>query len=227
MLFNSYIFILAFLPLVLAGYYFLGSIRKGVFTTGFLLFASLCFAGYQSIYSLMVLLGSIVLNFCVIRRMEYVSGNKKSRLLFLGIALNLTLLFLFKYADFFLENVNMLLSVDIPLTGLAMPLGISFYTFSQIACLVDSYKGDGLGENLNEADRKKCSLTEYGAFVFFFPKLIQGPIVSHKDVILGFRDQAAKKVDYGNLCRGIYAFSLGLDKKVLIADTLAKVVNIG
>ena len=227
MLFNSYIFILAFLPLVLAGYYVLGSIRKGVFTTGFLLIASLCFVGYQSVYSLMVLLGSIVLNFCVIRRMEYASGNKKSRMLIFGITLNLALLFLFKYVDFFLENVNILLSADIPLTGLAMPLGISFYTFSQIACLVDSYKRDGLGENLNEAGGKKCSLTEYGAFIFFFPKLIQGPIVSYKDVILGFRDQAAKKLDYGNLCRGIYAFALGLAKKVLIADTLAKMVNIG
>lgn len=227
MLFNSYIFILVFLPLVLAGYYLLGSIRKGVFTTGFLLLASLCFVGYQSIHSLMVLLGSIVLNFCVIRRMDYASGNKKSRVLFLGVALNLALLFLFKYVDFFLKNVNMLLSVDITLTGLTMPLGISFYTFSQIACLVDCYKGIGFGESSNKTEQKKCSLTEYGAFVTFFPKLMQGPIASHRDVVPGFRDQATKKADYGNLCKGIYAFALGLAKKVLIADTLAKMVNIG
>ena len=227
MLFNSYIFIFAFLPLVLAGYYTLGSVRKGTFTTGFLFLVSLCFVGYQSVYSLIVLLGSIVLNFCVIRRMEYALGNKKKGLLVLGITLNLTLLFLFKYADFFLDNVNMFLPVDIPLTGLTMPLGISFYTFSQIACLVDCYKGIGFGGNSNKVEQKNCSFTEYGAFVAFFPKLIQGPIASHKDLVPGFQDQAAKKVDYGNLCRGIYAFALGLAKKVLIADTLAKMVNIG
>lgn len=227
MLFNSYIFILAFLPLVLVGYYTLGGVRKGTFAAGFLLFVSLCFVGYQSIYSLMVLLGSIVLNFCVIRRLGYSLEYKKKRILVLGIALNIFLLFLFKYLDFFLENVNMLLPVDIPLTGLTMPLGISFYTFSQIACLVDCYQGIGFGESSNKAEQKNCSLTEYGAFVAFFPKLIQGPIASHKDVVPGFRDQAAKKVDYGNLCKGIYAFALGLAKKVLIADTLAKMVNIG
>ncbi len=221
MLFNSYIFILLFLPLVLAGYYMLGSVRKGSLTTGFLLFASLCFMGYQSIYSLIVLLGSMMLNYLVIRRMEYVLDSKRKRTFILGIMLNLILLFLFKYLDFFLENVNGLFQVAIPLTGLAMPLGISFYTFSQIACLTDCYKGTKSEEKVN------YSLTEYGAFVFFFPKLIQGPIASHRDVISEFRNQAAKKADYGNLCKGIYAFALGLAKKVLIADNLAKTVNIG
>lgn len=222
MLFNSYIFILLFLPLALAGYYALGSIRKGAFTTGFLFLVSLCFAGYQSIYSLMVLLGSILLNFLVIKRLERALDTSKKRIFVLGIVLNLSLLFVFKYMDFFIQNINAVFHTDIPPVGLAMPLGISFYTFSQIACLADCYKEARMGES-----PRNYSLAEYGAFVSFFPKLIQGPIASHKDVVLGFRDRAIKKVDYQNLCRGIYAFALGLAKKVLIADTLAKTVDIG
>lgn len=221
MLFNSYIFILLFLPLVLVGYYVLGSVRRGSLTTGFLFLASLCFVGYQSIYSLVVLLGSMLLNFLVIKRMECAIGNKKKRIFIFGIVFHLAFLFLFKYLDFFLENVNVLFQAEIPLTGLAMPLGISFYTFSQIACLTDCYKG------VWKKREVAYSLTEYGAFVSLFPKLIQGPIASYQDVASEFRNQAAKKVNYGNLCRGIYAFALGLAKKVLIADTLAKTVTIG
>lgn len=183
MLFNSYVFILLFLPLVLVGYYALGRVRQGALTTGFLFLVSLCFVGYQSIYSMMVLLGSIVLNFFVLKGVERTLDNKKKRIFVCGIILNLALLFLFKYLDFFIGNVNALLSVDIPLMGTVMPLGISFYTFSQIACLVDCYK----------EKRNTYSLGEYGAFVSFFPKLIQGPIASHKDVIPGFRDQRTKK----------------------------------
>lgn len=219
MLFNSYIFILLFLPVTLVVYFALGNLKKGSATTCFLLLASLCFVGYQSIYSLLVLLGSIILNFAVIRRIERAWDSKRKRIFVFGIIVNLALLFVFKYMDFFLENINALLAVDIPLTGLAMPLGISFYTFSQISCLVDCYKG--------ESGQGAYSFAEYGTFVSFFPKLIQGPIASHRDVIPGLRDQSAKNVNYENLCKGIYAFALGLAKKVLIADTLAKMVNIG
>jgi len=102
--------------------------------------------------------------------------------------------------------------VDIPLTGLVMPIGISFYTFSQIACLADCYKGIRFGGSLDDGRTKPCSFVEYGAFVSFFPKLIQGPIASHREVVPGFRSRIVKKIDYGNLCRGIYAFALGLAK---------------
>ena len=229
MLFNSYIFILFFLPLVVIGYYFLGGLRKGSFVTGFLFCASLCFVGYQGIYHLAVLCGSILLNFLLIRGREQAGRAKgrKKKIFVFGVSMNLVFLFLFKYLDFFLENLNLLLPVDIPLTGLVMPIGISFYTFSQIACLADCYKGIRFGGSLDDGRTKPCSFVEYGAFVSFFPKLIQGPIASHREVVPGFRSRIVKKIDYGNLCRGIYAFALGLAKKVLLADTLAKVVNIG
>ena len=215
MLFNSYIFILLFLPLVLICYYALGKSGNSRLTTGFLLLASLCFVGYQSIYSLAVLLGSILINFCFLK---WIQKNSSKKGLFLGILFNISMLLVFKYFDFLTENLNLLFGTDIPALGLAMPLGISFYTFAQIACLVDCYKKDGYGA---------YSLGEYAGYVSFFPKLIQGPIAYHSEIIPEFRNKSAFKIDYDHLCKGIYAFALGFGKKVLVADVLAKTVNIG
>ncbi|MDO4302509.1 MAG: MBOAT family O-acyltransferase [Bacillota bacterium] len=223
MLFNSYIFILLFLPVVLVCYYALGKNGNYRLTTGLLLLASLCFVGYQSVYSLMVLLGSVLINFCFLKGMEHVSGadegKKTSKGIFiLGIVFNIGILLLFKYFDFIAENINMAFGSRLPLLDLALPLGISFYTFAQIACLTDCYKGDRYDG---------YSLGEYAAFVSFFPKFIQGPIAHHSEIIDGFRNKSSLKINYVNMCKGIYAFALGLAKKVLIADTLAKTVNIG
>lgn len=227
MLFNSYVFILLFLPLVLIGYYALGKSGDCRRTTGFLLLAGLCFAGYQSIYSLAVLLVSILVNFWFLKWLE---KRQSKAVLALGIAFNLGLLFVFKYLDFFIENLNLLLEALFP-TGmqfplgaqlsslsLILPLGISFYTFGQIAVLADCY---------SKKNYEKYTLCEYACYVSFFPKLIQGPIAFHNEIIPGLRDKNALKINYDNLCKGIYAFALGLGKKVLLADTLAKTVNIG
>ncbi len=223
MLFNSYIFILLFLPLVLVCYYVLGRSGNNRLTTGFLLLAGLCFVSYQSIYSTAVLLGSILVSFCFLKRLERPAGsdaeNKaRKRIYILGLVFHIGVLLLFKYFDFFSANINMVFGTRIPALNLEMPLGISFYTFAQIACLTDCYKRDRYDG---------YSLGEYAAFVSFFPKFIQGPIAHHSEIIAGFRDKAGLKMNYVNLCRGIYAFALGLAKKVLIADTLAKTVNIG
>ena len=109
------------------------------------------------------------------------------------------------------------MKANIPLLELVLPLGISFYTFGQISFLVDAY-------------RQECadySFLEYAAYTSFFPKLIQGPIAYHSEIISQFRDQQNKRLNFDNLSRGLYAFTLGLAKKVLLADTLAKIVNIG
>lgn len=233
MLFNSYGFILLFLPLVLIGYYTLGKSGDNRWTTGFLLLAGLCFVGYQSIYSLAVLLVNIFLNFVFLKWLE----KKQSKgILALGIAFNLSLLFLFKYLDFFTENLNLLLATmlpvgtvlpvgavlpvgtQLPVVSLILPLGISFYTFSQIAALADCY---------SKKNYEKYTLCEYACYVSFFPKLVQGPIAYHNEIIPGLRDKKALKINYDNMCKGIYAFALGLGKKVLLADTLAKTVNMG
>ena len=218
MFFNSYIFILLFLPLVLIGYFGLNSLKKDKLVLIYLIGMSLWFCAYQNLTSLIVLLISILLNYGIKCLMDGALEMKRKRLyLVAGILTNLGILFCFKYYNFFIENVNAVFHTELPFWQLALPLGISFYTFMQISFLVDSYRGEC----------PKTSFWEYVAYVSFFPKLIQGPIVRCGDFLPQLQDHAGKKPDFVNLSRGIYAFSLGLAKKVLLADTLAKIVNIG
>lgn len=224
MLFNSYSFIFLFLPLALAGCFGLGRTGKFKPAAAFLLFMNLVFAGFGGIYHLVVLLASILVNYVLAGQIRDAQREKRKRIWILGILFNLGTLFVFKYYNFFAENMNYAFKTRLSLLHLALPLGISFYTFGQIACLTDCYRAD------KEADQDgicSYSFLEYAAYVSFFPKLIQGPIAYHSEVIPAFRDSLKKKADFGNLSKGIYAFALGLAKKVLLADTLAKIVNIG
>lgn len=134
-----------------------------------------------------------------------------------GVLLNLGILFYYKYYDFFIENVNAVLKTDIHLLQIVLPLGISFYTFQQLSYVIDYYR----------QDCEKYSLLEYAAYVSFFPQLIAGPIVYHDELIPQFRDESRKKINTDSFSKGIYAFVLGLAKKVLIADTFSKIVTIG
>lgn len=216
--FNSYLFIFLFLPLVLAGYYGLNHWKLHKTATVFLIGMSCWFYGYSSVGYLVVLIISILMNYLLVRIMGY--ANKKGTrqcLLVIGILLNLGSLFYYKYLDFFIENINTVWKTDISLLRIAMPLGISFYTFQQLAYVIDSYKGEC----------ESYTLLEYMAYAVFFPKMIQGPIALHREVIPQMRMEENKQLQYMNLSKGIYAFSLGMAKKVLIADTLAKLVNIG
>jgi len=136
--------------------------------------------------------------------------NKK-RLLVFGIISNLSLLGYFKYADFFIENINYVSDSNVPLIELALPLAISFFTFQQIAYLVDSYR-----EETGEYD-----FLNYALFVTFFPQLIAGPIVHHKEMMPQFASKWNLAKNYKNIATGIFIFSIGLFKKVVIADTFA------
>jgi D-alanyl-lipoteichoic acid acyltransferase DltB (MBOAT superfamily) len=151
----------------------------------------------------------------------YKSGSKHKsikKLLFVaGLVLNIGILFYFKYYDFFMENVNTVFKTNFGFLGLTLPLGISFYTFQQLSYVIDSYRGEN----------GKYSLLEYIAYVSFFPQLIAGPIVYHNELIPQLKDEKNHRLNYENLSRGIYTFALGLAKKVLIADTFSKIVNIG
>lgn len=224
MLFNSYIFIFVFLPLTLIGYFGLNRAGKDKTAVLFLLLMNLGFAGFGSIYSLAVLLVNLLVNYALAGFIGRAGEKKRGKILILGILFNLGILFLFKYYNFFIVNVNSVFGSDLSLLHLALPLGISFYTFGQIAYLVDCYK-----ENIGEGGSGiySYSFLEYSAYVSFFPKLIQGPIAYHDEVIPTLRDPQTKKADFTNLSKGIYAFAQGLAKKVLLADTLAKIVNIG
>jgi D-alanyl-lipoteichoic acid acyltransferase DltB (MBOAT superfamily) len=135
----------------------------------------------------------------------------KKQLLTIGILSNIGLLGYFKYADFFISNFNFVTGSEIPLLHLALPLAISFFTFQQIAYLVDSYRGE----------TKEYSFMNYAVFVTFFPQLIAGPIVHHKEMMPQFENLKNKIINYKNIALGLFIFSMGLFKKVVIADTFA------
>jgi D-alanyl-lipoteichoic acid acyltransferase DltB (MBOAT superfamily) len=138
-------------------------------------------------------------------------------MLLVGIGLNLLLMSYFKYFYFFIENFNLLFTTNIELVYLVLPLAISFFTFQQISYLVGAYKGE----------TKEYSFVDYTLFVTFFPQLIAGPIVYHKEMISQFSDPFNSKINSKNIAMGIFLFSLGLFKKVLIADTFATSATAG
>ncbi len=184
----------------------------------FLIGMSLWFYGYNNIYYLAILVVSVLLNYGIVTLMSRTKVEKKRLLLlWTGILLNIGILLYFKYYDFFIENINLCLKSSLPLLRLALPLGISFYTFQQVSYVIDAYRGDC----------KDYTFLEYAAYVTYFPQLVAGPIVYHSELIPQFRDISKKKLCFTNLSKGLYAFSLGLAKKVLIADTFSKVVTIG
>lgn len=228
MLFNSYIFIFLFFPLTLAGYYGLNHIRKYQFARCFLIFMSLLMCGYGSIYGLIVLVVSILLNYGVIHFLSRSSDARRKKAgLFAGLVLNIGLLFFFKYYNFFAENINMALfslsgggksgQAGLSLLRLSLPLGISFYTFQQLSCIIDAWRGECSG----------YTFLDYILYVSFFPKLIQGPLVPHGELLPQFFQDENRRINFENLGRGLYAFAMGLSKKVLIADTFSGIVAVG
>ncbi len=218
MLFNSYIFIFLFFPLTLIGYYGLNHAKKYKAALTFLIGMSTWFYGYNNIYYLVILIVSILINYGLISGMSKISSKfLKCLFLWTGVLLNIGILFYFKYYDFFIDNINTALKANLPLLRLMLPLGISFYTFQQLSCVIDSYRGEC----------ERYSFVEYALYVSFFPQLIAGPIVYHNELIPQFRNPENRKINFENLSRGIYAFALGLAKKVLIADTFSGIVTIG
>lgn len=218
MLFNSYIFIFLFFPLTLIGYFGLSYARKYKAALAFLVGMSLWFYGYNNIYYLAILIVSIILNYGIANRMKCLKAGRMRRFVMLaGVFLNIGILLYFKYYDFFIENINAALKAELPLLKLALPLGISFYTFQQLSYVIDVYRDEC----------ESYSFLEYAAYVSYFPQLVAGPIVYHSELIPQFRDPAKKRINFDNLCKGLYAFSLGLAKKVLLADTFSKIVTVG
>lgn len=219
MLFNSYLFVLMFLPICVVGYFTMNHFHKYSMGQSFLLVMSLFFYGYYNIWYLFVILASIAINYSIFLLMERFRSRYKWRraILVAGVALNIGILIYFKYMDFFITNVNVLFKTDFSLLKIALPLGISFFTFQQISFIVDSYRGE----------IPKYNFLYYSCYVSFFPQLIAGPIVTHDEVIPQFLDPAKKKINPDNLAKGIYIFALGLAKKVLLADVFGNAVTYG
>ncbi len=214
MLFNSYEFIFAFLPFTFFIYFYLNKKRLTKASKFFLVASSLFFYSWWNPIYLPLILISMIFNYVIgtslTKNKEYRKVSKK-QLLTIAIVANIALLGYFKYSDFFISNVNFVLGTEIALLCLALPLAISFFTFQQIAYLVDSYRGK----------IKEYDFMNYAIFVTFFPQLIAGPIVHHKEMMPQFANVRNKVINYKNIAFGLFIFSIGLFKKVVMADTFA------
>jgi D-alanyl-lipoteichoic acid acyltransferase DltB (MBOAT superfamily) len=222
MLFNSYEFIFVFLPITFFVYFYLNHKRLTEAAKGFLVCSSLFFYGWWNVAYLPIILASMTFNYVIGRSLIKTFNNKgkifsRKSILIFGVVLNLSLLGYFKYADFFIENINIAFSVNAEPLHLLLPLAISFFTFQQIAYLVDCYR----------QEVSEYRFINYAIFVTFFPQLIAGPIVHHKEMMPQFAKIKNKAKNYQNIVTGLFIFSIGLFKKVVIADTFSVWANNG
>jgi len=216
MLFNSYAFIFIFLPVTLLVFFSIGNKGHHRIAIAWLVAASLFFYGWWNPAYLSLILGSILFNYAVgvalsnLQAQSTASSLTKLILSF-GILVNLLLLAYFKYANFFVDNLNNFSGSNFHLQTIILPLAISFFTFQQIAYLVDAYKGE----------TREYNFLHYCLFVTFFPQLIAGPIVHHREMLPQFAKNTIYKFNHQHLAVGLTIFFLGLFKKVVLADGVA------
>jgi len=217
MLFNSYTFILLFLPVTVAVFCLLGRFGRVRDSIVWLVVASLFFYGFWNPIYLLLIIGSIAFNYgcgLLISRSDY--GSRRRRMfLVLGIAANLGLLGYFKYYNFFSDSIGLALGFNWKIAPIVLPLAISFFTFQQIAYLAD-------------VKRNQCSehdFLRYCLFVTFFPQLIAGPIVHHGEMLPQFARPETYHPRWRNLAIGLTIFGIGLFKKVVLADSISVFAN--
>ncbi|MEN8170085.1 MAG: MBOAT family protein [Pseudomonadota bacterium] len=214
MLFNSYIFISLFLPITLITYYFIGGQGKHRIAISWLVGASLFFYGWWNPAYLGLIVTSMLFNYAVgISLGNHGNAQRGNNwVLALGVTANLALLGYYKYANFFVNTLNDVAATSFHLETIILPLAISFFTFQQVAYLVDAWKGE----------TREYNFLHYCLFVTFFPQLIAGPIVHHKEMLPQFAKDITYKFNHENIAVGLTIFFLGLFKKVVIADSAAK-----
>jgi alginate O-acetyltransferase complex protein AlgI len=226
MLFNSEIYILLFLPVAVIGYYILNRYRLTILAKVWLVLASFFFYGFWNPIYILLLASSILVNFSLGSTLLQMTRGKHERrpqvfkprtILATGIIFNLALLGFFKYTDFLIDVYNDITSGQSPGLNLVLPLAISFFTFQQIAYLVDCFKSEA----------KEYDFLNYCIFVTFFPQLIAGPIVHHKEMMPQFARRRNAIVHWNNISLGLFVFFMGLFKKVIIADKFAEWANAG
>ncbi len=222
MLFNSLLFIVIFLPVVFFVYFFLCRVGAQKVSHIWLAAASLFFYGYWRPIYLLLIGASIIFNFLIGVAIDRLYANEarhqlRKTIFLSGIVANLGLLGFFKYTNFFIENINGIFGTHIGYLKILLPLAISFFTFQQIAYLVDHYRGVA----------QERSFASYVLFVTFFPHLLAGPIVHHKEMMPQFSDITKKTMSFDNISKGLFIFFLGLAKKVVLADTFAIWANRG
>lgn len=214
MLFNSYEFILIFLPITLIVFFLIGDRGHHRIAISWLVGASLFFYGWWNPAYLALILISIIVNYVLgiaLSNHDDWERKKRKQLLIIGIAANLALLGYYKYANFFIDNANQLFGTGVPLEPILLPLAISFFTFQQISYLVDAY----------EHKTREHNFLHYCLFVTFFPQLIAGPIVHHREMLHQFASKTIYRFNHAHMAVGLTIFFIGLFKKVVLADTLA------
>lgn len=208
LLFNSYAFIFLFLPITFFVFFGLGKLRQKNYAISWLVLASFLFYAYWDYRYVPLLFSSILFNYFVGKEIE---RKQEKHWLYFGILVNVALLGYFKYMDFFLATANDVIGTIFDLPHIVLPLGISFFTFTQTAYLIDAYRGEA----------RNHSFATYCEFVTIFPHLIAGPILNHKDMIPQFIAERNFQIDYKNIASGLTIFIVGLFKKVVIADSLS------
>lgn len=211
MLFNSYAFILGFLPVVLLGFIWV-SRWSHTLAASWLAAASLFFYGWWSVQFVPLLVGSILFNYMIGRA----TARSRSRvLLLIGVTVDLMVLGYYKYANFFIDSFDHATGLDIRLTQIVLPIGISFFTFTQIAFLMDTWAGKV----------REYRLVHYFLFVTYFPHLVAGPVLHHKQMMPQFGDPSTYRLQWNNIAIGLTIFAIGLFKKTICADGVAGFAN--
>jgi D-alanyl-lipoteichoic acid acyltransferase DltB (MBOAT superfamily) len=219
-LFNSYVFIFAFLPAVLGVYLLVRRHAERPWAIAWLVLASFVYYAYWNPLFLLLLAGSILVNYALGSLLcsgRLRAGAARRAVLVGGLAFNLGVLAYFKYAAFFVDNLNRLSGAGLPLPQILLPIGISFITFQKIAFLVDAYRGQV----------RDFSFANFALFVSFFPQLIAGPIVHHSEVMPQFARVPPAGSVAADLSVGFSIFCVGLFKKVVVADTCALFADAG
>lgn len=223
MLFQSYVFIFLFFPLIIIGYYFLNYIHKSDMAKALLIIASFIFYAYANKYYILLLGASILINYRLLSAMQVSKispdietgatklKTSRKKILMIGVVFNLAVLFYYKYYGFFLSNLNQIFTKSYTLHHILLPLGISFFTFQQISILTDSYRGDW----------EKSSFLDYALYIACFPHLLSGPITLAGEMMPQYNDLERKRVDPDYIRQGLILFTIGLFKKVICADTFA------
>lgn len=211
MIFSSYQFIFAFLPVVLVGYHLLRRWEKVTAMKGWLVLASLVFYGLGQPEFVLGFAGIILVNYLVVTALWQVRHPVGRRLLLAGaVVLDLGLLGYYKYANFFLENLNLIFGTSIPFLNTILPIGISFFTFQILMYTVSYYRGEC----------EYISFLNYTLFITFFPQLIVGPVVKEDEIVPQIQDRKLLDFSSQDVCRGIMLFSVGCGKKILLANPM-------
>jgi alginate O-acetyltransferase complex protein AlgI len=214
MLFNSFEFLFVFAPITFIGIFLLATYLSRQYAIYWLIGASIFFYGWWNPPYVALILSSIIFNYFIFKRLITSNCNSKL-LLFLGVSGNLAAIAYFKYALFISENINSAFNTGWTIGTIILPLAISFFTFQQIALLVDAWRGNV----------RDIPFSRYALFILFFPQLIAGPIVRSTEIVHQFDKKTVFTANSKNISVGISIFIIGLFKKVVIADSMALFAN--